>query len=56
MMKGVPMRSIAVGVVMLSFAAGAATRLELPMPGGFESLNAGVAAAVTMYEVLRQRG
>ncbi len=29
---------------------------ELPMPGGFESLNAGVAAAITMYEVLRQRG
>ena len=28
----------------------------LPMPGGFESLNAGVAAAVTLYEVLRQRG
>ena len=28
----------------------------LPMPGGFESLNAGVAAAVTMYEILRQRG
>ena len=28
---------------------------ELPMPGGFESLNAGVAAAVTMYEVIRQR-
>ena len=28
---------------------------ELPMPGGFESLNAGVAVAVTMYEVLRQR-
>ena len=28
---------------------------ELPMPGGFESLNAGVATAVTMYEVLRQR-
>ena len=27
----------------------------LPMPGGFESLNAGVAAAVTMYEILRQR-
>jgi len=25
------------------------------MPGGFESLNAGVAAAVTMYEILRQR-
>ena len=29
---------------------------ELPMPGGFESLNAGVAAGVAMYEVLRQRG
>ena len=28
----------------------------LPMPGGFESLNAGVAAAVALYEVLRQRG
>ncbi len=29
---------------------------ELPMPGGFESLNAGVAVGVTLYEVLRQRG
>jgi 23S rRNA (guanosine2251-2'-O)-methyltransferase len=29
---------------------------ELPMPGGFESLNAGVAAAVAMYEVIRQIG
>ena len=28
----------------------------LPMPGGFESLNAGVAAAVTLYETLRQKG
>lgn len=28
----------------------------LPMPGGFESLNAGVAAAIAMYEILRQRG
>ncbi|MBR4604366.1 MAG: 23S rRNA (guanosine(2251)-2'-O)-methyltransferase RlmB [Kiritimatiellae bacterium] len=28
----------------------------IPMPGGFESLNAGVAAAVAMYEVLRQHG
>lgn len=28
---------------------------QIPMPGGFESLNAGVAAAVTMYEILRQR-
>lgn len=29
---------------------------ELPMPGGFESLNAGVAAGVALYEVLRQHG
>jgi 23S rRNA (guanosine2251-2'-O)-methyltransferase len=29
---------------------------ELPMPGGFESLNAGVAAGIAMYEILRQRG
>jgi len=29
---------------------------ELPMPGGFESLNAGVAAGVALYEILRQRG
>ena len=28
---------------------------ELPMPGGFESLNAGVAAGIAIYEVLRQR-
>ena len=28
---------------------------ELPIPGGFESLNAGVAAAVAMYEIVRQR-
>ena len=28
----------------------------LPMPGGFESLNAGVAAGIAMYEILRQRG
>lgn len=28
----------------------------IPMPGGFESLNAGVAAAVAVFEVLRQRG
>jgi 23S rRNA (guanosine2251-2'-O)-methyltransferase len=28
---------------------------SLPMPGGFESLNAGVATAVALYEVLRQR-
>jgi 23S rRNA (guanosine2251-2'-O)-methyltransferase len=28
---------------------------SIPMPGGFESLNAGVAAAVALYEILRQR-
>lgn len=28
----------------------------IPMPGGFESLNAGVAAAVAIYEALRQKG
>jgi len=27
----------------------------LPMPGGFESLNAGVATAVALYEIVRQR-
>ena len=29
---------------------------ELPMPGGFESLNAGVAAGIALYEILRQHG
>ncbi len=29
---------------------------HIPMPGGFESLNAGVASAIAIYEVLRQRG
>jgi len=27
---------------------------SLPMPGGFESLNAAVAAAIAIYEILRQ--
>jgi len=30
--------------------------VRIPMPGGVESLNAGVAAALMMYEVLRKRG
>ena len=30
-------------------------KVRIPMPGGSESLNAGVAASVMMYEVLRQR-
>lgn len=29
--------------------------IRIPMPGGFESLNAGVAASILLYEVLRQR-
>ena len=28
---------------------------ELPLPGGFESRNAGVAAGIALYEILRQR-
>jgi TrmH family RNA methyltransferase len=31
-------------------------RLHIPMPGGVESLNAASAAAVLLFEVLRQRG
>ena len=30
-------------------------RLHIPMPGGMESLNAAIAAAVLMFEVVRQR-
>ena len=30
-------------------------RLHIPMPGGMESLNAGVAAAILLFEVVRQR-
>jgi TrmH family RNA methyltransferase len=29
--------------------------LNIPMPGGFESLNAGVAASIILFEVVRQR-
>ena len=36
-------------------AALADTYLRIPMMGHTESLNAGVAASVLMYEVLRQR-
>ncbi len=31
------------------------TRVSIPMPGGAESLNAGVAGAILMFEVCRQR-
>jgi TrmH family RNA methyltransferase len=34
----------------------AAEKVHIPMPGGSESLNAAVAAAVLIFEVLRQRG
>jgi TrmH family RNA methyltransferase len=30
-------------------------KLSIPMPGKFESLNAGVAASILMFEVVRQR-
>ena len=33
----------------------AGTHIHIPMPGGMESLNAAVAAAVLMFEVVRQR-
>ncbi|MBL8515572.1 MAG: RNA methyltransferase [Betaproteobacteria bacterium] len=31
-------------------------RAKLPMPGGFESLNAAAAGAIALFEVVRQRG
>jgi TrmH family RNA methyltransferase len=31
-------------------------RVHIPMPGGSESLNAGIAGGILMFEVLRQRG
>jgi TrmH family RNA methyltransferase len=34
----------------------AETRLKIPMIGGVESLNAAAAAAVLLFEVVRQRG
>jgi len=34
---------------------GVDTLLNIPMPGGFESLNAAVAASVILFEVVRQR-
>lgn len=33
----------------------ATARIAVPMPGGIESLNAGVAGAILMFEVVRQR-
>lgn len=34
----------------------ATRRVRLPMPGGFESLNAAAAGAIALFEVVRQRG
>jgi TrmH family RNA methyltransferase len=31
-------------------------KVHIPMPGGSESLNAGIAASILLFEVLRQRG
>ncbi len=39
-----------------ALAACAATRVTIPMPGGFESLNAAAAAAVCLFERVRQSG
>jgi RNA methyltransferase, TrmH family len=33
----------------------ASHKIHIPMPGGFESLNASIAAAVLLFEVVRQR-
>jgi TrmH family RNA methyltransferase len=35
--------------------ADATERLAIPMPGGTESLNVAAAAAILLYEALRQR-
>lgn len=35
--------------------AAADARIHIPMPGNFESLNAGVAASIILFEILRQR-
>ncbi|MEP7183959.1 MAG: RNA methyltransferase [Betaproteobacteria bacterium] len=37
-------------------AAAASVRVTIPMPGGTESLNAAAAAAICLYECVRQRG
>jgi len=43
------------GAGLSDAALGAATlQVAIPMPGGFESLNAAVAAAVCVFEKLRQ--
>jgi RNA methyltransferase, TrmH family len=34
----------------------AAARITIPTPGPVESLNAGVAASILLYEAARQRG
>ncbi len=33
----------------------ATERVHIPMPGGMESLNAAIAAALLLFEVVRQR-
>ena len=38
-----------------ALAAAATLRATIPMPGGFESLNAAAAAAIALYECVRQR-
>jgi TrmH family RNA methyltransferase len=38
-----------------ALVAAARLRVTIPMPGGFESLNAAAAAAIALYECVRQR-
>ena len=39
-----------------ALVAQATQRVTIPMPGGIESLNAAAAAAVCLFECVRQRG
>jgi len=55
--------TLPVGLIISSEASGASAeaiafadhKIHIPMPGGFESLNASIAAAILLFEVVRQR-
>lgn len=55
--------AIPTAIIISNEAAGASTaaqaiathKIHIPMPGGFESLNASIAAAILLFEVVRQR-
>jgi TrmH family RNA methyltransferase len=42
--------------VSAELSAAAAEQLRIPMPGGTESLNVAAAAAICLFEQVRQRG